>query len=110
MTNPPWWFSGDEADDAPSPPRFDPGALIAAASQLVDWATEKIVTPHAEHDDPSEHPTCVLCRSASVLQGLSGTSEITVQTADQTTQPADEQALSGIRWIPTTDQRQELWE
>jgi hypothetical protein len=110
MTNPPWWYSGDDGDDPdrdePVMPRIDTGALIAAASQFVDWATERIVTPHAEHDDPSEHPTCVLCRSAAVIQGLSSGVGVVVETST-TPQP---NAPSSVRWIPTTDRRDVEWD
>jgi hypothetical protein len=110
MNETPWWYSGDDPDESserpPAMPSFDTGALIAAASQLVDWATERIVTPHAEHDDPSEHPTCVLCRSAAVIQGLSGGVEAIVESSTATPSPA----TSDIRWIPTTDQRDATWD
>jgi hypothetical protein len=107
MSNPPWWFSGDEPSPESPPPRLDPGMLIAAANQLVDWATERIVTPHAEHTDPGGHPTCVLCRSSSVVQGLAG-------AFGEQPQPTSEQehseAPSGIRWIPTVDHRDASWD
>jgi hypothetical protein len=110
MTNTPWWYSGDEGDDSdgdpPAMPRIDTGALIAAASQFVDWATERIVTPHAEHDDPSEHPTCVLCRSAAVIQGLSGGVEVLTETSTM----KETDSSSDIRWIPTTDKRDAEWD
>ena len=109
MNTPPWWYSGDEsdgdrADDRTQRPMgIDPSGLIAAANQLVDWATERIVTPHAEHVNPSDHPTCVLCRSASVISSLTPTG------------PTDAPAMSDahaspVRWIPTTDQRSVSWD
>lgn len=74
----PWWYSGEEPadgdaprdDEAPQIPAWDPSAILLVANQLVDWATERFVAPHAEHDDPAEYPSCVLCRSVSVLGGL----------------------------------------
>lgn len=109
MTTPPWWYSGDErdgdrADDrAERSMRIDPSGLIAAANQLVDWATERIVTPHAEHSDPAEHPTCVLCRSASVISSLTSTAPSDVPTMGET-------QVSPVRWIPTEDQRGASWD
>jgi hypothetical protein len=105
MSNPPWWFSGDEPEDEPVPPRLDPTMLIAAANQLVDWATERIVTPHVEHDNPSDHPTCVLCRSSAVLQGLAGAVR---DSSESPFEPA--QSSSTIRWIHTVDHRDATWD
>jgi hypothetical protein len=92
MNETPWWYSGDEEEEVPeASPRFDPMALVAAANQLVDWATERFVTPHEEHTDPQEHPTCVLCRSATVLAGT-GLTGAGVESAEQN--------LGSITWIP----------
>lgn len=111
MNTPPWWYSGDESERIPSDDadgnersmRIDPSGLIAAANQLVDWATERIVTPHAEHGDPSEHPTCVLCRSASVIAGLT-------PTAPPGAAAMGEPHAAPVRWIPCTDQRGAPWD
>jgi hypothetical protein len=42
-------------------------ALVVGAQRMVDWATERVMAPHAEHADPREHPDCVLCRTMTVL-------------------------------------------
>ena len=114
MNTPPWWYSGDDGDGdrvdgvdgldgAERSVRFDPSGLIAAANQLVDWATERIVTPHAEHSNPAEHPTCVLCRSASVISSLTPTAPMDAPTVGET-------LVSPVRWIPTEDQRGASWD
>ncbi len=106
--NTPWWYSGDESADEGVPlegdpregdpregdpasaPAWDPNALLMAASQIVDWATERFVVPHAEHVDPGDHPTCVLCRSAAVLGGR--TAEPNASTDPSNSTP--------MTWIP----------
>lgn len=70
----PWWYSGgepvdpDEQDEQKAGagsgiPGPDWTALASGAQRLVDWATERVVAPHAEHDDPRAHPQCVVCRT-----------------------------------------------
>jgi hypothetical protein len=88
----PWWYSGEEAtaalddpvppaseaaDSAPDPdgpvddggpePRVDVSALAQGAQRLIEWATERVVAPHAEHGEPAEHPDCLMCRAALLL-------------------------------------------
>jgi hypothetical protein len=97
----PWWYSGNEESSDPTP-RFDPTALVAAANQLVDWATERFVTPHEDHADPQQHPTCVLCRSAAVLAGTGF-----IGGADA----AAEDGLGPITWIPVRRcAEEEVWD
>lgn len=69
MTQRPWWFSGDEAaeDARQSGGGVDFGALAFGASQVVEWARSLIVAPHADHDDPREHPQCPLCRASQLF-------------------------------------------
>jgi len=86
----PWWYSGGaEAEPAPDSapeagtdpdPDADDGApdsgmdwsmLVAGAQRMVDWATERVMAPHAEHDDPAQYPQCVVCRTL-LLVGDSG--------------------------------------
>lgn len=99
--NTPWWYSGDgpagevpppesdsRARDAADAPAWDPNALLLAANQIVDWATERFIAPHAEHLDPREHPTCVLCRSAAMLGSITVEPPV---TADEPTP---------MTWIP----------
>lgn len=70
----PWWFSGPEQPEpppasAPGPVGGTPGLgdLLAVASTLVDWATDKVMAPHADHADPGEHPQCLICRASRVM-------------------------------------------
>ncbi|MDI1288986.1 MAG: hypothetical protein PSX37_03420, partial [bacterium] len=57
----PWWYSGggeepESKPDGPSLPNLDWSSLASGAQRLVDWATDKVMAPHAEHSDPREHP------------------------------------------------------
>ncbi len=91
--NTPWWYSGDESTPEEEPqetPAWDPSALLMAANQIVDWATERFVAPHAEHVDPRDYPSCVLCRSATMLGG--------VTNEPQT--PAEPTTPTPMTWIP----------
>ena len=69
MNGQPWWFSGDEAPDGArgSGGGVDFGALAMGASQVVEWARSLIVAPHAEHDDPREHPQCLICQATRLI-------------------------------------------
>ena len=69
MNGQPWWFSGDETTEhAPgSGGGVDFGALATGASQVVEWARSLIVAPHAEHDDPREHPQCLICQATRLI-------------------------------------------
>ena len=98
VVNTPWWYSGDEPTDGQDPsveestqvPAWDPSAILLVANQLVDWATERFVAPHSEHTDPADHPSCVLCRSTTVLGGLA-----------QESAPASEPlATTPVTWVP----------
>ncbi|MDO8307130.1 MAG: hypothetical protein Q7V58_02085 [Actinomycetota bacterium] len=112
MTKGPWWYSGDEgvgeppsaaaapedpaaaapADRPVEPARdsLDWSALAAGAQRLVEWATERVVAPHAEHDDPREHPDCVMCRALALMADRPGTASST----------RSETVPDGIAWIP----------
>ena len=69
----PWWYSGDQPDDAPSlddptdSSRESSGtdwmSLLSGAQRVVDWAAERVMAPHAGHADPAAHPDCLVCRS-----------------------------------------------
>lgn len=93
----PWWYSGNDPGDEswdegvpPSqtpPPAWDPAALVSAANQLVEWATDRFVAPHAEHVNPADHPTCMLCRGSAVLGSVQRSSA-----------PVD--GAEPITWVP----------
>ena len=72
----PWWYSGDEAEP-PRRPRLDLGALAGTAISLVELARTALLAPHAAHDDPTEHPDCLLCRATQAM-GASPTDRRTV--------------------------------
>jgi hypothetical protein len=103
----PWWYSGDEepagepegatsgpSDAGPTPGGLDWSTLIAGAQRMVDWATDRVMAPHAEHEDPAAHPDCVVCRTI-VLVGDSGSGPAE-PAAPPTSAPS-------ITWIPVRD-------
>jgi hypothetical protein len=120
----PWWYSGDEsgsddglgreegqqadettsAESQPAASGTDWSALVLGAQRMVDWATERVMAPHAEHADPRENPTCVVCRTMVLL------GEVPVDSTDGgdagldgVTDPSDRT----IHWIPVRDDRAE---
>jgi hypothetical protein len=64
-------------------------ALVAGAQRMVDWATERVMAPHAEHADPREHPDCVLCRTMTVLGDVGLRSPAPDPAGDRPTAAAD---------------------
>lgn len=126
----PWWYSGDDEPGTTEPaaePTGEPGqsqpgldwtVLAAGAQRLVDWATERVVAPHAEHDDPREHPQCVVCRAMVVIgdrgAAFGGTSAPDTAGGEQPdagrpTGGADEgrgteSDPGGIVWIPIVEE------
>lgn len=76
-------------------------ALLLGAQRVVDWATERVMAPHAEHDDPAEHPQCVVCRTMVLI----GESRTVVTDEEQGAGPAEEPSdpvptVGEIMWIP----------
>lgn len=114
MTTPPrpWWYSGDEeSSTAELPTDYQPTddqpaasggldwlSLLSSAQRMVDWATEKVMTPHAEHDDPAQYPDCVVCR-ALVLIGSSGAGP----GVGPAPSPEGVHPAAPIEWIPIRD-------
>ena len=137
MQKRPWWYSGDEdagspsephgpsssrgADAEPSSPEADGGsgptdspvagldwtALVAGAQRMVDWATDRVMAPHAEHGDPAEHPQCLVCRTLVVV-GEAGYLGDPVDAADprpgsdpeEGTDDGRRPSAPEISWIP----------
>lgn len=137
----PWWYSGDDedlnpprttddepeaaADQAPAEPaptdeepaRTDDGAaldwtaLAVGAQRLVDWASERLLAPHAEHVDPGEHPDCVVCRTQLLLgeRGASGTARDVDDDgafgdpAGADNEPRGSAGEPVVTWIPILD-------
>jgi hypothetical protein len=73
--------------------------LVTGAQRMMDWATEKVLAPHAEHEDPSQHPDCMVCRAVSLVGSASGGPE--AAPAEVPDPPR------GITWIPIRDDRPE---
>jgi hypothetical protein len=143
----PWWYSGDDDEplpdsvDAAADPHDESGAddeagaddeegaasstmdwtaLVAGAARMVDWATERVIAPHAEHADPAEHPDCMVCRTVVLIGDPVGLmaggqrgapdDEDAVQDAVQDagvplTSAAEEGGAQPIRWIPIVESR-----
>ena len=114
----PWWYSGDEEQRGPAESgpaesgqdeRSAGGAvpdwlgLLSGAQRLVEWAADAVLTPHTEHDDPSAHPQCLLCRASLLLgDGRRPGGEPVPQADSAGPRPAGSDG-SGIRWLPIRD-------
>lgn len=48
---------------------LDAQGLVSGVGQALTWARESVVTPHASHTDPAQHPECVICRGMTMVQG-----------------------------------------
>jgi hypothetical protein len=74
----PWWYS-EEEDEPSGGKSLDLWALLGSVQRLAGWAqhmtAEQILAPHAEHSDPSAHPTCLVCRTMAVLADVRGFAE-----------------------------------
>ncbi len=130
----PWWYSGDDqepadpsvASDDDTAPEDSGGSardwmtLVAGAQRVVDWATERVMAPHAEHDDPRDHPDCVVCRTMTMLGDVGlRTSPASDVNTDTDTRVGPEAAVDGplagpagphplvIEWIPIRGEGQE---
>ncbi len=84
----PWWFSaadGENDEAAGASGGSEPGtegravdiwALLGSVQRLAGWAqqltAEQVLAPHAEHADPAAHPTCILCRTTTMLSDVRG--------------------------------------
>ena len=126
----PWWYSGGEdagaenagIDDAgldearsEEAPDADAGsqheqdtpldwtALALGAQRLVDWAAERLLTPHAEHADPREHPTCVVCRTQLLLGEAGSPADPATTDEAAATVPSGSAAEPTVEWIPIVE-------
>lgn len=130
----PWWYSGDEDDavasvEADAEPDSEPQsaepqadeppsgegsgiewtALLMGAQRMVDWATERVMAPHAEHDVPADHPQCVVCRTMVLIgEGRSPVAEETTESSSADGRDQADDVVDGaarvrdrqIAWIP----------
>lgn len=87
-------------------------ALVAGAAKMVDWATERVMAPHAEHTDPADHPECMVCRTVTLIGdpvGLMGggprpAEETEPESADiASAAPVSTPGAQPIRWIPIVE-------
>jgi hypothetical protein len=72
---------------------FDAAWLVAAAQRLVGWANEAVLVPHSDHDEPSAHADCVICRAMVLLPGLA-------EPAARDRSPAP--TRPEVTWIPVS--------
>lgn len=134
----PWWYSGDEDDavasvEADAEPDSEPQsaepqadeppsgegsgiewtALLMGAQRMVDWATERVMAPHAEHDVPADHPQCVVCRTMVLIgEGRTPTAEGDGENAGDGGDPGDggeEQGADVIDEAARARDRQIAW-
>ena len=97
----PWWYSGPSPDDQPAGAgdrkpnvAFTLASLASGAQQVVDMAKQVILVPHADHDDPSEHGSCIICRGLLVL----GDVRVRPEDDDGGQRRADESPAT-VRWV-----------
>ena len=97
----PWWYSGtpsgpepEGASDQPARGGFSLSALVTGAQQIVDLAKQAILVPHADHDDPSEHGECLVCRGLVALDEVRGW-----PSAGNVNGPDSRSAAGPVRWI-----------
>lgn len=97
----PWWFSGPLSASAPdgSAAPSDRGGfslsfLAAGAQQIVDLAKQALLVPHADHDDPSEHGECIVCRGLVALDEVRGR-----PNAGNASGPGSAGSAGSVRWI-----------
>ena len=95
VQRPPWWFSGEGSDPPPDRPSDTNwlsllGSLGTMFGEVFgevagDWWAASGVAAHAEHTDPKEHPTCVICKAMTT---------VTVTLAEQQVRE-----LPAVRWL-----------
>jgi hypothetical protein len=104
----------DAPDGAGTSSAMDWTALVAGAARMVDWATERVMAPHAEHGDPAEHPECMVCRTVSLIGdpvGLMGGGQWSPADREPAESSVEEDAAEpgtggraqSIRWIPIVE-------
>lgn len=100
----------------PASPAMDWTALVAGAVKMVDWATERVMAPHAEHGDPAEHPDCMVCRTVTLIGdpvGLMGGGQRPAADDEGAGKgvevpPMDIASATGVQpiwWIPIVESR-----
>ena len=123
--NTPWWYSAadqeptgesgsESGSSGPDGRSVDLWALLGSLQRLATWAqqvtADQVLAPHAEHGDPAAHPTCVMCRTMTVLADVrgfagAGTGAGRSDAADQRAgEPVDRTgsgntAAAGITWL-----------
>lgn len=97
----PWWFSGsasgrESENSSGQSPRggFSLSSLATGAQQIVDIAKQALLAPHADHDDPSEHGECIVCRGLVALDEVRGR-----PNADEAHGPGSTGRAGSVRWI-----------
>lgn len=87
----PWWYSAAEEDprgasgsdsgtstggSGSDGRSVDLWALLGSLQRLATWAqqmtADQVLAPHADHTHPAAHPTCVVCRTMTMLADVRG--------------------------------------
>lgn len=88
--------------------RSGPGIadVIAGVGTLVSWARERVIDPHLEHENPAEHPDCVICRGMTAVSRLSDLApvdiDIDLDDDDQLGIELPDETADDITWVPLT--------
>jgi hypothetical protein len=111
----PWWYSGNESEpvsesepssesesvresESSSESTVDWLGLLSGAVRMVDWAAGAVLEPHAAHDDPTEHPDCLVCRTLALISDRAGLVPPTQDDGMPEPEPAEP-----IRWLIVRD-------
>ena len=106
----PWWFSGPPSAPASEGTRersggggFSLSFLASGAQQVVEMAKQAILVPHADHEDPSEHGECIVCRGLLALDEVRGR-----PNAGNGDGPGSTRRGGPVRWIDLDQEQIDL--
>ena len=70
---------------------------------LVGWAADRVLAPHAEHDDPREHPSCLLCRAQRFMGEGSDAVDVPASQPSNDAAESVTRAPGVIQWLSIDD-------
>jgi len=89
----PWWLSsgsgdaGGKANSEDFGASWDMTSMLGMVSSLAgQWWASSGASDHAAHDDPAEHPECIVCKGLLALGSA--------------TRPPEPEVLPTVRWLP----------
>jgi hypothetical protein len=95
----PWWLSsetggtgedenaGSKSDTGGAGTSWDVTSMLGMVSSLAgQWWASSGASEHATHEDPANHPDCVVCKGLLVLGSATRTPDLDV--------------LPAVRWLP----------